>query len=82
MTVGLIFLIYVRTLLSMNTRMGRPPKSGAESMTARLEIRISDGEKQTYEEAAQTAGMDRSDWIRLTLNAAAKRALRGKRRAR
>jgi uncharacterized protein (DUF1778 family) len=64
----------------MNTRMGRPPKSGNESMTARLEIRVNDGEKQTYEDAAQAAGMDRSDWIRLTLNAAAEKVLCNKRR--
>jgi len=62
----------------MKARMGRPPKSGDTAMTGRLEIRVSADEKQTYEEAAQAAGMDRSDWIRLALNAAAKRILRGK----
>ena len=62
--------------------MGRPPKSGNESMTARLEIRVSEAEKLEYEEAATTAGMDRSDWIRLILSTAAKRALQGKRRGR
>jgi uncharacterized protein (DUF1778 family) len=49
-------------------------------MADRLEIRVSADEKQTYEQAAQVAGMDRSEWIRLALNAAAKRLLQGKRR--
>ncbi len=62
----------------MKTRMGRPPKSGDKTMTGRLEIRVSADEKQIYEQAAQAAGMDRSEWIRLALNAAAKRILRGK----
>lgn len=44
-------------------------------MAERLEIRVDAGEKHAYEEAAKRAGMDRSDWIRATLNAAAKRRL-------
>jgi uncharacterized protein (DUF1778 family) len=62
----------------MKTRMGRPPKSGDKAMADRLEIRISADEKQTYEKAAQVAGLDRSEWIRLSLNAAARRILRRK----
>jgi uncharacterized protein (DUF1778 family) len=63
----------------MEKRMGRPPKSGNTPMTDRLEIRLAPGEKDAYGRAAQSAGMDRSDWIRAALNAAVKRALRGKR---
>ncbi len=59
----------------MKTRMGRPPKSGDKPMGERLEIRLEAGEKATYDRAARIAGQDRSDWIRATLNAAAKRAL-------
>jgi uncharacterized protein (DUF1778 family) len=63
----------------MKTRMGRPPKSGDKAMADRLEIRVSADEKQTYERAAQAAGLDRSEWIRLALNAAAKRILHRRR---
>ena len=57
--------------------MGRPPK-GDKTMAGRLEIRVDPGEKEAYDEAARRAGMDRSDWIRATLNAAAKRVQREK----
>jgi hypothetical protein len=78
----LLFLVFVRTFMGMKTRKGRPPKSGGEAMAGRLEIRVSEAEKLAYEEAAQASGMERSDWIRLTLNAAAKRNLPGKRSGR
>lgn len=53
--------------------MGRPPKSGNKAMGERLEIRLLPGEKAAYDEAADASGMERSDWIRLVLNEAAKR---------
>jgi hypothetical protein len=59
-------------------RMGRPPKSGDAPMGERLEIRLETGEKAAYDAAAQAKGVDRSDWIRSTLNDAAKRILRKK----
>ncbi len=62
----------------METRMGRPPKSGSKPMAGRLEIRVDSSEKDAYEQAAQTLGLERSDWIRETLNAAAKKILRRK----
>ncbi len=74
----MFFQNFVRTILAMNKRMGRPPKSGDKPMGERLEIRVDAAEKTAYEQAADAAGMDRSDWIRATLNAAAKRALRKK----
>jgi uncharacterized protein (DUF1778 family) len=64
----------------MKKRMGRPPKGGDKAMAGRLEIRVEPAEKAAYDRAADAAGMDRSDWIRLTLNTAAKHVLRGKRR--
>jgi antitoxin component of RelBE/YafQ-DinJ toxin-antitoxin module len=64
----LLFLDFVRTL----SGMGRPPKSGDKAMAARLEIRVDPAEKAAYVAAARAAGMECSDWIRLTLNAAAK----------
>jgi uncharacterized protein (DUF1778 family) len=51
--------------------MGRPPKSGSKPMGERLEIRLLPGEKDAYEAAADAARMDRSEWVRATLNAAA-----------
>lgn len=45
-------------------------------MTARLEVRIEPDERDAYDRAAEAAGMERSDWIRATLNAEAKRALK------
>ncbi len=58
----------------METRMGRPPKGGDVPMAERLEIRITAAEKQAFDEAARQAELERSDWIRQTLNAAARRA--------
>jgi hypothetical protein len=75
----LIFQNFVRTILGMEARIGRPPKSGDKSMEGRLEIRVDADEKDAYAQAAKALGMDRSEWMRLTLNAAAKRALKGKR---
>jgi antitoxin component of RelBE/YafQ-DinJ toxin-antitoxin module len=42
-------------------------------MVARLEIRVDPAEKAAYVAAARAAGMECSDWIRMTLNAAVKR---------
>jgi uncharacterized protein (DUF1778 family) len=78
----LISGIFVRTLLAMDTRIGRPPKSGDKAMAARLEIRVDPSEKDAYDQAADAVGMDRSDWIRATLNAAAKSTLSRMKRGR
>jgi hypothetical protein len=56
--------------------MGRPPKRGDKAMAARLEIRLEPAEKAAWTAAAQAAGMECSDWIRKTLNAAARRESR------
>jgi uncharacterized protein (DUF1778 family) len=66
----------------MKTRMGRPPKGGDKAMAGRLEIRVDPAEKAAYDRAADAAGMDRSDWIRFVLNAAAKKALKDRPRKR
>jgi len=60
----------------MKQRMGRPPKSGDSPMTDRLYLRVEPTEKDAYAKASEIAGMEQSDWIRSTLNAAAKRLLR------
>ena len=56
----------------MKTNAGRPPK-GEKPMGERLEIRLETGEKAAYDRAARAVGMERSDWIRGVLNAAAQR---------
>lgn len=57
---------------------GRPPKSGGKPMGERLEIRIDAATLAAYDVAAGAAGLDRSDWIRATLNAASQKPLRSK----
>ena len=52
---------------------GRPPKSGNENLSERLELRVTSGEKAAYDEAADAAEMERSDWIRMVLTKAAKK---------
>jgi hypothetical protein len=52
---------------------GRPPKSGDETLSERLELRITASEKIAYEKASQDAGMERSDWIRAVLNSAVRK---------
>ena len=59
----------------MKSHGGRPPKSGIAAIEGRLEIRVTAAEKDEYELAAQVHGLERSEWIRAVLNAAAKRAL-------
>jgi uncharacterized protein (DUF1778 family) len=51
----------------MKTRMGRPPKYGDSSLDKRLELRVTSVEKAAYDEAADSSGMERSDWIRFVL---------------
>jgi hypothetical protein len=73
--VGLILYKFVRTLYGMKTtHAGRPPK-GDKPMGERLEIRLETGEKELFDRAAKAANMDRSEWIRATLTASAKRLL-------
>lgn len=52
---------------------GRPPKPPEDAKTKRVEFRATASEVAAYEEAAEEAGMDRSEWIRDRLNVAAKR---------
>ncbi len=55
---------------------GRPPKSGDETLSERLEIRITSGEKAAYEGTAIAAGMERSDWIRMMLKRAVEKTMK------
>jgi uncharacterized protein (DUF1778 family) len=63
----------------MKKSAGRPPKSGESPMTTRIEIRALPDERDAYLRAADAAQVGLSDWIRDTLNSAAKRALKSNR---
>lgn len=64
----------------MKARMGRPPKSGDETLSERLELRVTPTEKAAYDTASEVSGMERSDWIRLVLQKASANSLKkGKR---
>jgi predicted HicB family RNase H-like nuclease len=60
----------------MSNRMGRPPKSGNETLSERMIVRITPSERTGYSHAAETAGLDLSEWIRANLNKAASRTLK------
>jgi uncharacterized protein (DUF1778 family) len=61
---------------SDSKRTGRPPLPPDRVKGGRIEIRVDRAEQDAYEAAAKAAGLDRSEWMRLRLNAAAKRELR------
>ena len=56
--------------------MGRPPKSGNENLSERVFLRVTTSEKSAYDKAAETAGLDLSEWIRAALNKTAKQSLK------
>lgn len=58
----------------MSKKQGRPPKSPDVAKTKRVEFRATTSEVSAYNRAAVAAGMERSEWIRMHLNAAAKRS--------
>jgi uncharacterized protein (DUF1778 family) len=53
-------------------RMGRPPK-GPAVKAERVELRADADEIAAWDQAADKADLQRSDWMRARLNAAAKR---------
>jgi uncharacterized protein (DUF1778 family) len=57
-------------------KRGRPPLPENRVKGGRIEIRVTEAEEDAYEAAARTAKLDRSEWMRDRLNAAAKRELR------
>lgn len=77
--IGLDFLEFCAyNSVMKTTRMGRPPKSGNENLSERIIIRLTPGERAAYDQAADSAGLDRSEWMRAILNRAAKKALPSK----
>ncbi len=55
--------------------MGRPPKDGVTKGN-RVELRVDADEVEAWDQAAKRAKLSRSDWVRLTLNSAARRQTR------
>ena len=47
--------------------MGRPPKPVEEKRERYLQVRISDDEKATFDEAAKLSGLELSQWVRSRL---------------
>ena len=57
-------------------RRGRPPKSGDETLSDRVFLRVTASEKAAYDQAAESSGIELSEWIRAALNKTAKQALK------
>ena len=62
----------------MSKRMGRPPKSGNENLSESIIVRLTPSERTAYDQAAESSGLGRSEWMRAILNKAVKKALPGK----
>ena len=56
-------------------RRGRPPKGSDKVKGTRLDIRLSEVEKQGFSDAAELAGLELSGWIRERLRQAARKEL-------
>lgn len=56
---------------------GRPRKPRSQARWQRLDLRVSEEEKETFKLAAENANQDLSVWIRIQLHRAAKRVLPG-----
>lgn len=56
-------------------RRGRPPKGSALVKTNRIDIRLTDAEKEGFGAAAELAGLELSAWIRERLRQVARKEL-------
>ena len=56
-------------------RRGRPPKGSGQVKTNRIDIRLTDAEKEAFGVAAQLSGLELSAWIRERLRTIAKKEL-------
>lgn len=57
----------------MENKIGRPPLPAGEAKGRVFQMRLTDAERQAYEEAAERAEVTLSAWIRQCLNKAAKK---------
>lgn len=60
--------------MDTESTMGRPPKGG-ETRTARINMRAEPSAKERYARAAELAGLSLTDWAKLQLDKAARKAL-------
>jgi hypothetical protein len=60
--------------MSKKPKLGRPPLPDGSSREARLFCRLLPSEVEEIESAAKTANKSKSEWIRQTLLAAARKA--------
>jgi predicted HicB family RNase H-like nuclease len=56
----------------MEKKMGRPPIASSGAMGRVFQMRLTDADREAYEQAADRAGMTLSAWIRNQLGKAAK----------
>ncbi len=59
-------------------KMGRPPIDPSGPQGRLLQIRLSDAQRDSYERAAEHAGLKLSAWIRGCLDKAAEKAPKGR----
>jgi len=57
----------------MAKKMGRPPLSPGQAKDEYIQLRLTAGERDAYEQAAKDKGMSLSEWIRWHLNRAGTR---------
>lgn len=76
-TLFLICTFFVRTISFMkNTpKRGRPRKEANLALAERVHLRITQGEKQGFQEAAHLSGLEMSAWIRERLRMIAAKEL-------
>lgn len=60
--------------MTRKPRMGRPPKPKGEARGSLLSLRLTPVERAAIDLAAELAGQSASEWARILLIAAAKRA--------
>jgi predicted HicB family RNase H-like nuclease len=59
--------------IRMENKPGRPPRDRAEGASKIVPIRMTEAERQRYQQAAERAGVSLSEWARDRLDKAAKR---------
>ena len=65
-----------KTSKKATARMGRPPKGEKSALKSLGSVRVTEDQIATYDKAAAVTGSTRADWIRQSLDIAARRALK------
>jgi uncharacterized protein (DUF1778 family) len=61
--------------MDVKRKRGRPPKTPSQKKEQRLDIRVSESEKQAFKFAAESSEQDLSVWIRIQLQRAASESI-------